>query len=85
MDERAQSIGISRYFLGIVVGAVLFWILSFVALRLLDRSATSTNAEYANQGTEWIRQAVLYWPYFVLLVSFFGLIVFAIYVREVRR
>jgi len=52
---------------------------------ILAGAENSTSNGTANEGTQWISEAVGFWPVFVLLVSFFGIIVYAVYVRGVRR
>lgn len=85
MDRRAQATGIARFFLGLIVAAVMVWIIGLTADPLLGRASNSTTSSTANQGTTYLQQAVDWWPIFALLVSVFGLVVLAIYRREVRR
>jgi hypothetical protein len=85
MDARAQSIGIARYFLALIVGAIMWFILSETTDPMLDRANQTTTNSTANQATSWFSQGVQWFPIFVLLVSFFGLIVYSIFIRERRR
>lgn len=85
MVDRAQSIGIARFLLGLIVAAVVSWILTLVTAPLLERAETTTGSETANQGTQWFTQGVEWFPIFALLVSVLGLIVYGVYVREVSR
>lgn len=82
MDTRAQSIGIARYFLALGVGAIMFWILELVTTPLLNRASTTTNNQTANQATSWLSEAISWWPMMLLILSFIGLIVYSVFVRE---
>lgn len=82
-DTRAQSIGIARYFLTLLVGAPVVWIVWEVTGRILPGAKTATSDAQANQATTWIQQGIDYLPIWILLLSFFGLLVLAIYQREV--
>lgn len=86
MDDRAQSIGIARFFLALVVGAFVFWIVSTVASPLLTEArATSADGSEGAQATEWIATAIDYFPMAVLFIAFFGLIALSIFQREMLR
>lgn len=82
MDTRAQSIGIARYFLALAVGAIMFWILELVTTPLLNRASTTTTNQTANQATSWLSEAISWWPMMLLILSFVGLIVYSVFVRE---
>jgi len=85
VNKRAQSIGIARFFLGLLVAAVLWWIMQDITEPITDYAANTTSNATANQGTTWIVQGIQWWPVFAMLVSVMGLIVYSIYVREVQR
>lgn len=85
MDARAQSIGIARFFLGLIVAAIMWWILQDTTDPVLTRANQTTTNTTANQATQWFSQGVAWFPIFALLVSFMGLIVYAVYIRERRR
>jgi len=85
MDTRAQSIGIARFILSLIVGAVMYWIVSLVTSPVLARARTSTNNATANQATTWFETGVNYLPLAFALISMMGLIVYSIFVREVGR
>jgi len=85
MDERAQSVGIARYFLALVVGAVIFWIVRRVTTPLLDYSANATTNTTANQGTSWLRTGIENFPIYFLFLSLFGIVALAVYQREALR
>lgn len=85
MDDRAQAIGILRLFLGLAVGAVVLWILDLAAGPMLSRAANSASDETSAQGTEWLQEGLQYMPMLFLGVSFFGLIAYSVYSREVGR
>jgi len=86
MDSRAQgSISVARFFLGLIVGAILFWILSKIATPILSGAKETTNAPQANQATTWFQQGVDFLPVWYLIIGLFGLLVLAVFQREVLR
>lgn len=82
-DRRGQSIGISRFFLALVVGAVVIWIVNLITSPILNRASNATSNASANQATVWLSDWFNWTPIFFLLVSFIGVIVFAVYRREI--
>lgn len=85
MDNRAQAIGISQLFLGLGVGAVVFWIVSEVASPMFDIAKEQGSGEVATNGTTWLQQGVNFLPIVFLMISFFGLIAYSVYTRGVLR
>lgn len=84
METRAQSIGLARTFLALAVFAILYFVIDAITGPILNHSTNATTNATANQATEWFRQGVGLLPAFVLLLAFFSIIVYSIYVREVR-
>lgn len=84
-DTRAQSIGISRFFLTLIVGAVLFWIASRITTPVLNDAMNATNNATANQGTEWFRTAINWIPILIVFLALFSIIALAVFQREVLR
>jgi len=85
MDQRAQSIGISRYVLALIVGAVLIWIVDLVTSPILNGAENSTNNAQANQATTWFGQLIDFLPVAFVLISTTGIIIYAVFIREVGR
>jgi len=85
MDTRAQSIGIARFILSLIVGAVMYWIVDLVTSPLTTRASNTTSNATANQATNWFTTGISYLPLFFAVVSMMGLIVYSIFVREVGR
>jgi TRAP-type C4-dicarboxylate transport system permease large subunit len=84
MHDRAQgSIGIARFFLALITGAILVWLTRYIAPLILGGAKETTDAPKANQATGWLQDFVDYMPILMLLLVFLGLIVFSIYSREV--
>lgn len=84
MDNRAQiSLGISRVFLALIVGAVMVWIVQLSTEKILSGATTATSHTGANQATTWFQQGIEYLPLAFLLISFFGIIVLAVFRRGV--
>lgn len=85
-DERAQSIGLSRFFLSVfVVGSLLFFIMSQLGVPLLQGAKNSTGNATANQATNWFLDFVGLIPVIMILVGFLGVILLAVWQREVFR
>jgi len=84
MNTRAQSVGISRTLLALAVFGILYFILETVTEPLLDHSMNATSNATANQATMWFRQGIDLLPAFVLVLGFFSVVVYAVFVREVR-
>jgi hypothetical protein len=85
MDNRAQSIGIARFILSLVVGAVMYWIVDLVTSPLTDRAMETTGNQTANTATGWFQTGIQNLPLIFALISMMGLIVYSIFVREVGR
>jgi len=85
MDNRGQSIGISRFFLSLMVGAILYWITDRVTTPVIAQSRNVTNNATANQATEWFHQGVEAMPLAIALLTFIGIIMLSVFQREVLR
>lgn len=86
MDNRAGvSIGLSRFFLGLIVAAPVTWIVWLVTEPIYARSKNATTNSSANQATTWLSNGSEWLPIGFLLISAMGLLVLAIYRREVLR
>lgn len=86
MDTRAQgSIGLSRLFLALGVGAIMLWMISMVADELLPGAKEATSTEARTQGTEWLMQTPELIAAFIMIIALFGTITYAIYQRQVIR
>lgn len=86
-DERAAgSIGLSRFFLSVfVVGALLSFILMELGTPLLTGAQDATNDPTSNQASGWLLDFIDIVPIIMLLVGFLGIILLAIFQREVLR
>jgi len=84
MNNRAQSIGIARMILTLAVGAVVIFLVSTVGESVLPGAKNATTNSTANQGTTYMMQVSELLPVTIALLSFFGLIVLAIYLSETR-
>jgi len=86
LNDRAQAggIGIARVFFSLGVGAIVFWILNLVTDPLFARADTVNTAGSAGaQGTSYLREAVAFAPILFAFVTFFGLIAYSVFSREV--
>lgn len=84
LDTRGISIGISRFLLTLAVGAIVIFLVTTTADSILPGAQTATTNATANQGTTYMQQIPDLLPIVILLFGFFGIIVLAVYQREVR-
>ncbi|MDS0284760.1 hypothetical protein [Haloarcula onubensis] len=85
MDTRAQSIGLARFILSLIAAAPIVWIVWETTGRILPGAKNATNNSSANQATVWIQDGIDWLPLAFLLISFIGIVVLAIFQREVLR
>jgi len=85
MDNRAQSVGLARFVLSLIAAAPIVWIVWESTSRILPGAKNATNSTKANQATVWIQQGIDWLPLAFLLIAFFGIIVLAIFQREVLQ
>lgn len=81
MDNRGQATGIANFFLALIVGGVVSWLVATVTHPLfqhLDYDSLGGNAAYA--GTI-LQDYVAYFATIYLFCAFFSLIVLAVYQR----
>jgi len=85
-DTRGQgAIGVGRYLLGLVVGIIVIWVVNAIARPILTMAGEQGSGQTATQGTAYMTGAVDALPLVVLLVSLFGIIVYAVITRQVAR
>lgn len=85
MDNRAMSVGLARFILSLVMGAPILWITFQITDPILSRASNSTSNPDANQATDWFGAGIGWLPIAFLLIAFFGVIVLAIFQRELLR
>lgn len=83
LNNRGISIGISQFILTLAVGAVVIYLVTESGKDILPGAKQSTMNATANQGTTWIQQVPGLLPITIALLAFFGLIVLAVYQREI--
>lgn len=84
-DTRGQPMGIARFFLVLVVGAILYWIMSLVSEPILTRAANATSNPDANQATQWFQMGFDLTILFIIMLSFAGMIAVAVLARVMAR
>lgn len=82
MDNRADATSISRLFLGLIVGVVVFWIVSLVTEPLFAHTSEASG-EVATKGTAWLQEGINFMPTMFLIISLFGIVAYAVFTREV--
>lgn len=84
-DTRGQPIGLGRFFLSLIVGAILIFIVATVTSPILDRARNTGQTQTAADATSWFQSAVDLLPIVFLLIAFFGILAVAVFQREVLR
>jgi len=84
MNTRAQSVGIGQFVLTLVVGGVVIYLVTVMGEAILPGAQTATGNETANQATTWLQTVPDLLPIIILMIGFLGLIVLAIFRRELR-
>jgi len=83
-DTRAQT-GITRFFLSLIVGAMLAYVVGQVVSPLLQQAGEASAGTPAAPATQWFA-TINEWLVVVFLgVAFFGLLSLSIYQRGVGR
>ena len=72
-------------FLGLIVGAVVVWLVTLVGDPTLQSAGTQGTDATSSKGTSWLLTGMDYLPILFLGVCFFGLIAYSVYRREVVR
>lgn len=85
MNDRAQSVGIAVFFLSLIAGAFVIWIVREAGTPILNHASNATADPTANAATGWFETFMTYLPAIFLLIAMFGLIVLAIYLRGIRQ
>jgi len=85
-DKRGQPLGILRFFLSLIVGAILITVVLWqVAPPILNSSANATSATAANDATSWFRTAVENAPLLFLFSAVMGIVIYSVYDRTRLR
>jgi len=82
-DTRAQAIGLSRFFLALIVGAIMLVVIFRTTNPMLSRASNTTNNAQANAATDWMQAGINHLPVVILLLAFFSVVVYAVYAREI--
>lgn len=82
MDTRAQSIGLARFVLALIVGAVMIWIVQRIGGEILPGAKNATSNSQANQATVWMQDWIGWLPVGFLLLGLFSIIVYSVFIRE---
>lgn len=85
MDNRASAIGISRFFLALLVGAVVYWIVESITEPLFKYSADSSSDPVAMEANNYLQTFGGHLPIIFLFFAFFSLLALAIFQREFLR
>lgn len=85
-DERAQSVGLARFFMSVfVVGTLLWFILDRLGTPLLQGAKNATSNGTANSASNMFIDFIGLVPVIMIIVGFMGIVLLAIYQREVLR
>lgn len=81
-----DAIGIAKFVLALGVGAIVIWIVSEVTAPLFTHVEGETaSGDAAATGTQYLQEGVNFLPVLFLGVSFFGIIAYSVYSRELAR
>jgi hypothetical protein len=83
-NKRGQSIGISQLILSLVVGAIVIYLIQVMGDAILPGAQSATTNSTANQATGWLMQFQDMVAIVIMLISFFSIIVLAVYRSEIR-
>lgn len=82
-DTRAQSVGIAKFLLSLVVALMLAWMVKRITDPILSRAGTEATAPAAVQANQWFTAGVNSLFLSFLVISVFGIVALAVYQREV--
>lgn len=82
-DTRGQAVGYSNFFLALLVGAIMFWIVEAVTSPILSTARDHGTDPVAEQSTTWVTQFINMLPVMWLLIAFFSLVVLAVFLRKI--
>jgi hypothetical protein len=84
-QDRGQSVAIAEFIVGLIAGAVLFWIfVDKVGSELHAKDTAAVSGTTWQNGTDWLWIIGQNLPMIFLGIGVFGLLTYAVYAREVR-
>lgn len=83
MNDRAQAVGYGNFFLALLVGAVMVWIVTAVTDPIMSTAADHGTDPVAVESTGYINEFLANYPILLLLIAFFSLVVLSVYLRRV--
>lgn len=83
-DTRAQAVGYGNFFLALLVGAVMVWIVTAITDPIMSTARDHGSDPVATQSTTWISDFLAMWPVMIVIIAFFSLIVLAVFLRQIR-
>lgn len=82
-DTRGQAVGYSNFFLALLVGAVMYWVVDAVTSPLLATARDHGTGPVAEQSTGWITEFTNMLPVMWLFIAFFSLVVLSVFLRKI--
>jgi len=82
-DTRAQSVGIAKFLLSLMVAAMLAWIVNRIATPILEGAEAEASTQTAAQASQWLQVGTDNLFLAFLVIAVFGLISLSIVQREV--
>jgi len=83
LDNRAQSVGIGKFLLSLVVALILAWIVQTITDPILAEAESEATAPAAVESSAWFASATDSLFLFFLVIAVFGVVALAVYQREV--
>lgn len=87
MDDRAQATGIANFFLALLVGAVMSWIITSITTPLFDHADETVAAsdQVGATATNYFKIFITNFPMLFLFFSVFSILALSVYQREFLR
>lgn len=82
-DTRAQAVGYSNFFLALLVGAIMFWVVDAVTSPILATARDHGSDPVAEKSTGWITEFINTLPLMWLFIAFFSLVVLSVFLRKI--
>lgn len=85
MDNRGSATGIARFFLALLVGAIVTWIVYEITNPLFSHVKDSGGDPVQQTATGYLEVFQANLPVIFLLFAFFSLLALAVFQREILR
>lgn len=77
------SIGLLAFFLALIGGAIVIWIVRLAGNPVLNKAANATASPAANATTDNFELVLTYLPAVFMFIGIFGIVIHAVYLRGI--